>query len=1615
MNSYKSTACLMQRFNMVLLGLASLFFSSPILAQATPVSVGVDHQVTVTYSPLQPDTRKGIYTTQVRIKNRSDTTMYAPLRLAFNHSMLKGIRLLNAHGIGKNGHPYFEFALPSRMLAPGVVTGLVKVTFSVEGADGNNAKSSISDFTSTLSSAQKVSAAVKLVFLEPGAFPNVVPAGQGKTNIHFVVQAVGGAVPETGVFLRRVGARKSIPMNDRGVDGDLKAGDGVFGTSIVVDTDNMQADACDKYEVVAGNGRTEVVSPATKLCVSSFPVRAAASEITHSLQMEDGSKALADEVIISVKPNTKADTIRRLAGTINAKVVGSIPSHNLFQLKLPAAVSVSRLLEIIAQMQASPEIEFASPNGIGSLAGVPPNGSQHGLKQVLEYDTWSATKKAVWDSGAIFGSNETVVVLDSGINRQHPDFGSPGNCQLAENDCGLASTDITPYAHGTMVAGIIAASGGAAGVAQGSKIHSIVTGTFSASTYAITLYQMIDAFDGSYTNNPASISNSAKGYITANPSTAKIVNASIYGGPYGVLYASLLTQLCTAVNNTVLNGTTPVALVVVAAGNKGADDNYYPARCNDHAALSRHDLLITVANSSSVSGAVTDTSYMDTATTQTTTLAIDQLYPSSNRGAWVDIAAPGVQIYAPISGSGYDSPIGTSYSAPMVAGAAAILNSCGVALDQIESTLRTSTASVTMPVSATLPAGGTVPRLDVYSAMSSVNHAPTGVSPASSSVNENSPVGTLISTLSANDVDTCDRSTFSIIGGNPGGFTVDANTGQLRVGNLAAMDYEASHSYPLTVQVTDFFGASFSQAMTVNLNNLNDTPPVITSNGGGASASVSIAENSTAVTTVTATDADNLLPLTYTLSGTLADEGWFNLDSTTGVLTFVVPPDFEAPVDVGANNVYDIIVQVSDGTFTDSQSIAVTVTNANEAPVANDDTLGANQDTPVTYPASLLLGNDTDVDAGTTLVIAGVTNGANGTVVLNGDGTVTFTPNPGFVGAANFTYTASDGSLPSNVATVTVNVAAVNHAPVANDDTLAATEDIPETYAAAQLLGNDTDVDAGTTLAVAGVTSGAGGTAVLNGDGTVTFTPNPNFNGVANFTYTATDGSLASNVATVTVNVAAANDPATGQPFISGTRTKGQTLTAKTLTATPPNPIVDADGLGAFNYQWLASGSPVGGNSDTYVLTQADVGTFMSVCVSFTDGGGTAEGPLCSATDGIAVGDPHITTVDGLHYDFQGAGEFVALRGANGTEIQLRMAAVSTAPPLLDSYSGLTSGVSVNTAVAARVGKHRVTYQPDTSPGAAGGTFVLRVDGVPTTLQADGVDLGDGGRVISQASGIQIDFPDQTTLMVNTTSWPFYGAWWLHVSVFHTSAYDGIMGARSKGSWLPRLSDGSVLGMMPATLHARYVDLYVKFANSWRVNKETSLFDYAEGTSTATFTNKVWPTENGPYASGSGPVAKPLGLKAAQLACRGVVGKNEKADCIFDVRVMGNANLAKGHLQAQKIRNGLTAVDVRDDRDVPEVRETVTFTATVVRHAAIGRLGATDKGAPTGAVQFTVNGKRVGRPVKLDARGQARWKVSRKMIEKQTIGAQYIPPKGSVFLPSRSIEAPRPILQGKLQ
>jgi len=232
---------------------------------------------------------------------------------------------------------------------------------------------------------------------------------------------------------------------------------------------------------------------------------------------------------------------------------------------------------------------------------------------------------------------------------------------------------------------------------------------------------------------------------------------------------------------------------------------------------------------------------------------------------------------------------------------------------------------------------------------------PTDTNAAANAVSENVAIGALVGiTASASDSDATNNGVTYTLSSNPGGlFAIDAATGV--VTTAAAIDREAlGAGANITVRATGADGSTADQAFSIAINGVNELAPVITSNGGGAFASVSVAENSTAVTTVTGADADQPAPtLVYSISGG-PDAARFTINASTGALAFVAAPDFEAPTDFGADNVYDVKVQVSDGTLTDTQAIAVTVTNVADS-VSND-----------TYQFGLAAGNNTILDTGGT-------------------------------------------------------------------------------------------------------------------------------------------------------------------------------------------------------------------------------------------------------------------------------------------------------------------------------------------------------------------------------------------------------------------------------------------------------------------------------------------------------------------------------------------------------------------------------------------------------------------------------------------------------------------------
>ena len=257
-----------------------------------------------------------------------------------------------------------------------------------------------------------------------------------------------------------------------------------------------------------------------------------------------------------------------------------------------------------------------------------------------------------------------------------------------------------------------------------------------------------------------------------------------------------------------------------------------------------------------------------------------------------------------------------------------------------------------------------------------------GGNTAAVSIAENT---TAVTTVTATDPDAGQTLSYSIIGGaDASKFKIGSSTGVLSF--VTAPNFElpadagGNNIYDVTVQVSDGHTGTDTQAIAVTVKDVvENLPPTITS-GAGDTAAVSVAENTTTVTTVKASDPDAGQTLSYSIVPG-GDGAKFKIDDTKGVLTFATAPDFENPTDTGKNNVYDVTVKVSDGHGgIDTQAIAVTVTN-----VAGQTKVGGNGGQTLTGTIeedTLTGGNGKDVlnggDGNDTL------SGGNGVDVLNG-------------------------------------------------------------------------------------------------------------------------------------------------------------------------------------------------------------------------------------------------------------------------------------------------------------------------------------------------------------------------------------------------------------------------------------------------------------------------------------------------------------------------------------------------------------------------------------------------------------------------------------------------------
>jgi hypothetical protein len=363
--------------------------------------------------------------------------------------------------------------------------------------------------------------------------------------------------------------------------------------------------------------------------------------------------------------------------------------------------------------------------------------------------------------------------------------------------------------------------------------------------------------------------------------------------------------------------------------------------------------------------------------------------------------------------------------------------------------------------------------------------------------------------------------------------------------------------------------------------------------------------------------------------------------------------------------------------------------------------------------------------------------------MLSGSGaSVVYTPAANFSGTDSFTFRVNDGSADSNVATISITVAAVNDAPVAVGGSITTNEDAT---AAVTLSGTDTE---GSTLTFTIVTPPAHGT--LSGTGAVrTYTPAANYNGPDSFTFRVNDGGVDSDVATIAIAVAAINDAPrftsgadqtvnedSGVHSVSGWAT-GITAGAADESGQTLQFVVSSDNTALFAVQ------PALGSNGTLTFTPAaNASGLATVTVELRDGGGTANGGADRTVQTFTI---RVTAVNDVPSFTRGADQSVG-QDAGAKTVEGWASSISAGAP--DESGQVLSFLvsSDNTALFAAQpavdANGRLTFTP-----AAGATGVANV----TIRLRDNGGIVNGGVDTSAAQTftVTVTVPVKPTMVVS--------------------------------------------------------------------------------------------------------------------------------------------------------------------------------------------------------------------------------------------------------------------------
>ncbi|EJV0276766.1 tandem-95 repeat protein [Vibrio parahaemolyticus] len=407
-------------------------------------------------------------------------------------------------------------------------------------------------------------------------------------------------------------------------------------------------------------------------------------------------------------------------------------------------------------------------------------------------------------------------------------------------------------------------------------------------------------------------------------------------------------------------------------------------------------------------------------------------------------------------------------------------------------------------ITYTVTDGALTDQAKVTVTVNPVNDAPTIKVDAVESITEDAvSTDTVVATLEVADTDTPeDQLTVSLENNSNGYFVLVGNEVKLTQAGVDAVNNDELNLKNLTISasVSDGVNPTASDSDSLIVNRVNDAPTV-----ENAIADQVLSEDFASYT-IDLNDAfkDSDSALNFSVSG----NSNVLVSIENGIATISPTADW--------NGSETLTFTATDPS---GESVSQTV-NFTVAPVADivADKATVVEDTPTIIK---VLGNDTFEGDGKVVSLDTNNGPANGTVSINPDGSVTYTPNDNYVGKDTFTYIVTSGGV-SESTTVEVNVTPVNDAPVAKDDIATTQEDTAVTI---DVLPNDTDID-GDTLRIdsASVPSDQGTVEIV--DGKLVFTPAENFNGDAEITYTVTDGEL-TDEAKVSVTVNPVNDAPT--------------------------------------------------------------------------------------------------------------------------------------------------------------------------------------------------------------------------------------------------------------------------------------------------------------------------------------------------------------------------------------------------------------------------------------------------------------------------------------------------------